>query len=62
MNILNLLSELANARPNSQEIDDIIKDQPSNIQSAVKSNNGEELKQLMSHNQFYANETTVTLY
>jgi len=62
MNILNLLSELANARPNSQEIDDIIKDQPSNIQAAVKSNNGEELKQLMSHNQFYANETTVTLY
>lgn len=62
MNILNLLCELATATPNSHEIDGIIRKQPENIQEAIKHNNGEGLKKLISSNQFYANETKVTIY
>lgn len=62
MNILNLLEALASATPNSFEIDELVKEQPENIQNVIKNNNGDALKKLISTNQIYANEVRVTLY
>jgi len=62
MNILNLLEGLANAAPNSSEINELMNIQPENIRNAIKCNNSTELKILISSNQDYANETGVTLY
>jgi phage regulator Rha-like protein len=62
MSILNLLQGLANAAPNSHEIDELVNAQPKNIQDAIKNNNNDALKNMISSNQFYANETKVTLY
>lgn len=62
MNILDLLKELAAASPYSHEIKQLVSGQPENIQELFKCNNSDALKNLISANQIYSNETTVTLY
>lgn len=62
MNIIEFLNEVANCAPNKAKVDKIIKAQPEEIQRAIKKNDGNFIKDYISNSEFYANETTVTIY
>jgi len=62
MKITTFLSALATTLPNSNTLDEMIRQQPLYIQNLIKSNDSSLLKECISDKKFYANETKVTEY
>ena len=62
MNILNLIKNLALAKPNQDDIEAILRTQTVEIQNVIRNNDGHALKHLLSGADYLANETTVTQY
>ncbi len=62
MSIVTLLQELASAKPDIAEVNKLLNQQNDEIKQAILRNDNEALRNLVSDNRIYANETKVTLY
>lgn len=64
MSIIQLLKELASVKPapNNTEVDKLLNQHSNEIKQAILQHDNQTLKNLISNNRSYANETKVTVY